>query len=96
MPFYRVNGLMVHVKLGGKRSKWPAPCCARVPSSGGGKPEVRCMAISSLLCDWPLEGGRTCDAPLCDEHALAIGPDRHLCPLHAQRRGELRAQRGLL
>lgn len=54
------------------------------------------MGISSLLCDWPLEDGSTCDAPLCNEHALAIGPDRHLCPLHAPRRGELPGQQGLV
>lgn len=39
------------------------------------------MAISSLLCDWPVDGG-TCDAPLCEEHAYEISPDRHLCPRH--------------
>lgn len=82
MPFYRVNGMMVHLKLGGKLKKNPpAPCCARIPSIPGGKPEVRCMAISTLLCDWPVDGG-TCDAPLCEEHAHQVGPDRHYCRAH--------------
>lgn len=82
MPFYRVGKTMMHVKFGGKLAKNPpAPCCARIPSNEGGKPEVRCMAISSLLCDWPVDGG-TCDAPLCEEHATQVGPDRHYCRAH--------------
>jgi len=86
MPFYRVNGMLVHLKLAGPRSKWPAPCCARLESG------ERCMGISTVLCDWPLDGGGTCDAPLCEEHGLQVGEDRHLCPLHAPRRGELPGQ----
>ncbi len=38
--------------------------------------------MSSILCDWELEDGRTCDAPLCPDHANEIGPDKHLCGLH--------------
>lgn len=83
MPFYRLHGTIVHVKLSGSaKSRAPAPCCARVPSSEDGKPEVRCMAISSILCDALIDGG-TCDAPLCEQHAHAVGVDRHLCPIHA-------------
>lgn len=79
MPFYRIGGHMAHLKLGGKLAKNPpAPCCARVEIDG--RPQ-RCMAISSLLCDWPVDGS-TCDAPLCEEHAYEISPDRHLCPRH--------------
>lgn len=82
MPFYRLGNTMMHVKFGGKLAKNPpAPCCARIPSNAGGKPEVRCMAMSTLLCDWPVDGG-TCDMPLCAEHAHQVGPDRHYCPRH--------------
>lgn len=48
------------------------------------------------LCDWPLEGGGTCDAPVCPDHATEVGPDRHLFPLHAPRRDELPGQLGML
>lgn len=79
MPFYRVGGTMMHLKLSGKLAKNPpAPCCGRIQIEGA---DHRCMAISSILCDWPVEGG-TCDAPLCEQHAHQVGPDRHYCRAH--------------
>jgi hypothetical protein len=82
MPYYRVNGLMVNLTFGGKARKNPPKPCV-VPIEQHGK-QVRCMGISTYLCDWPIESGGTCDAPLCEAHAHAIGPDRHLCPRHSQ------------
>jgi hypothetical protein len=41
-----------------------------------------CGAVGDNLCDWPMGRGKTCDLPLCDEHAREIGMDRHLCPVH--------------
>lgn len=82
MPFYRVNGVMVHLNMG--RKKAPAPCCARVPAKPGpASVSTRCFGISSFLCDHKYADGKTCDAPLCSEHAKQIGKDRHLCPRHA-------------
>lgn len=78
MPFYRVNGLMVHLNMRGKKA--PAPCCGRISLAGI---DTRCMAISQYLCDAELSDGKTCDAPLCDQHAKQVGKDRHLCPRHA-------------
>lgn len=80
MPVYRVNGTMVHIKLD-RRTKAPAPCCARITLPGGRAD--KCMAISTILCDYELEGGGTCDAPLCAGHAKQVGVDKHLCPIHA-------------
>lgn len=90
MPWYRINGMQVHLKLGGKAAKTPpAPCAARIPN---GSPIVgstmRCCGISAYLCDWPMASGGTCDMPLCAEHATQTGPDRHLCPEHAAQRLE--------
>lgn len=91
MPWYRVNGTMMHIKLGGRRDRQPKPCAARIPLDGHSRTigtTQRCCAISTFLCDWPTADGGTCDAPLCPEHAHPIGPDRHLCPLHERQRQE--------
>jgi hypothetical protein len=84
MPYFRINGLMVHVKLGGPKSKQPKPCAARIPATHASG-TVQCCAISGFLCDWKLDDGSTCDAPLCDEHAHQVAKDRHLCPTHLER-----------
>lgn len=145
MPFYRVDGVMVHLNLGGKaRKNPPKPCCAPLrlgpradhddqsaaqaaedgqsgarvlttedPERSDGQDQrdqdgrradslqadskvlekvhgrdytapalVRCMAISTILCDGFVgdSPARVCSAPLCAEHALEIGTDEHLCP----------------
>lgn len=44
-----------------------------------------CRAPGEFLCDQPLGGsktGKTCDKPLCVQHAVEVGTDRHLCPPH--------------
>lgn len=82
MPYYRVPGVgMVHMKMTNTRKR-PAPPPCRAVLHVDGKPPQRCCAISTLLCDWPLEDGGTCDMPLCAEHAGQIGPDQHLCIAH--------------
>lgn len=82
MPYYRVGGVMVHVRLGKSAKKPPpAPCCGRLAIAGI---ERRCMAVSAYLCDAELADGKTCDAPLCAEHATQVGPDRRLCRIHAK------------
>jgi hypothetical protein len=84
MPWYRIHGLMVHMR----GTKLPAPCCARETTTNPIVPPRRCLAPSAYLCDWPLEGGKTCDAPLCSHHAAWVGPDRHYCPRHAADGGD--------
>lgn len=80
MPYYRVGGVLMHIRMTNtKKRPAPAPCAARIVLEGKA---VRCMAISSLLCDHPLEGGGTCDAPLCAGCAREVGPDQHRCPIH--------------
>lgn len=84
MPFYRFGTGFAHIRLSGKARKNPPAACA-APFELNGK-VVRCCAMSSYLCDFELANGKTCDAPICDEHARQIGPDRHLCPTHASER----------
>lgn len=80
MPYFRINGVMVHLKLGGPKHKQPKPCVAKIEIDGRA---CHCMAIGRFQCDAPMEDeAHTCDAPLCDEHAAEVGPDRHLCPTH--------------
>lgn len=88
MPWYRVNGMQVHLKLSGKAAKNPpAPCAARIPTAER-VGTMRCCGISLVLCDWPMASGGTCDMPLCSEHAEHIGPNEDLCPEHAAQRLE--------
>jgi hypothetical protein len=78
MVWYRMHGMMVHMR----GTKLPPACVGRIESTNQIAPSMRCMAPSSYLCDWPVEGGKTCDAPLCDAHATEVGKDRHYCPRH--------------
>jgi hypothetical protein len=88
MPWYRVNGIAMHLKLSGRAAKNPpAPCRAFI--LGDGSSSMRCCGISLFLCDFKLLTGGTCDMPLCSEHATEVGRDTHLCPEHAPRRAEL-------
>jgi hypothetical protein len=80
MPWYRMHGLMVHMR----GTKLPPACCARTAPKNPIVPSQRCLAPSAFLCDWPLEAGGTCDAPLCGAHAVVTGKNRHLCPAHAK------------
>lgn len=44
-----------------------------------------CARLSSLLCDFPLDGkkkGKTCDIPLCATCARTMAADLHYCPVH--------------
>lgn len=74
---------MVHLKLSGK-AKGLKPCCTPVTLFGD-KPQP-CMQIGEYLCDWETGERTTCDRPVCAEHAVQVGPNRHLCPEHAAKR----------
>lgn len=41
-----------------------------------------CGALGVNLCDYPVGDGKTCDAPLCDEHAAEVAPEIHYCAGH--------------
>ena len=43
-----------------------------------------CGREADLLCDWKVKAKKsgTCDAPVCKQHALQVGPDKHLCQEH--------------
>ena len=77
MPWYIVAGNPVHLNLG--RRAGPPQCVARVERDGK---IAKCCGISGFACDWEYDDGRTCDAPMCAEHANEIGRNKHLCDLH--------------
>lgn len=80
MPFYRMGRSMVHIRMDARqRKKAPPPCPFFVSIKGE---RVRCMAMATLLCDW-----LGCNAPMCPDHALNVGPDLDLCPTHNSQRG---------
>lgn len=88
MPFYRINGMDVHMK----GTKLPAPCAADVGIDGN---KHYCRAMSGFLCDFPDGGGRTCDRALCEAHARQVGANKHYCPEHFADHTNYQAQRGL-
>lgn len=75
MPWYRINGMVVHIR----GAKLPKPCDGRIWLYGK---EALCLAFSDFLCDFPAGGGGTCDRALCEAHAHQVGKNRHYCPEH--------------
>jgi hypothetical protein len=43
------------------------------------KPCYCCETPSIFLCDRDSGGGKTCDNPICRQHSLQIGENKHLC-----------------
>lgn len=43
-----------------------------------------CGRACDFECDWKVKAHKsgTCDLAICAKHALQVGPDKHLCPLH--------------
>jgi hypothetical protein len=78
MPWYRVNGMMMHLNFGRDKKRIPVPCQAKHAASSN----EWCAAISEYQCDWKLGDGRRCDKWICKEHALNVAQDKHLCPNH--------------
>lgn len=74
MPWYRINGMTVHLNLG--RRKTPPPQC-----HAPGEKDI-CRGIGAYTCDWDLGHGLECGMPLCEEHAHQVGRDKHYCPKH--------------
>lgn len=44
--------------------------------------DSRCSWISENLCDYPVGDGKTCDRPICNDHAYEVAPDMHYCAPH--------------
>jgi hypothetical protein len=46
-----------------------------------------CGRSANLLCDFPLPGGKTCDAPICPSCSFPIGPNADYCKVHPKPEG---------
>lgn len=53
-----------------------------------------CGSVGDSLCDYPVGHGKTCDRPMCGDHAAAIGPDIHYCASHLEQWKRWRAGGG--
>lgn len=48
-----------------------------------------CQSLSTKLCDFVVSDPavithrKTCDAPMCNDHAKSVGPNLDYCPDHA-------------
>lgn len=93
MPFYRINGMAVHVR-GSK--KLPPGCGAMVgvQTSDGAAMQL-CLAPGGFQCDWDIGKGRTCDRHVCEAHANQVGKNKHYCPDHHRELLDGQAQPGL-
>lgn len=63
--------------------------CERVGDGflcGSGPRPIKCRWCSNThtkLCDYPAGRGKTCNAPLCEDHADHVeGKDLDYCPIH--------------
>lgn len=74
------GGIVAHVKIAKPR---------RRRCSALGRLGVRCDRTGTLQCDYQVAVGRTCDAYICGQHAVSVGPDVDHCPKHANRQGGL-------
>lgn len=81
MPAYRMPmGGAEDALVWMKGTKLAAPCKALFEWRHG----HHCCKPSGFLCDAPVgDEGKTCDMPICEDHAKQVGKDRHLCPKHA-------------
>ena len=53
----------------------------------GSRPMQACICgyeISAYLCDFPVDVGKTCDAPLGADCRVNKGPELDYCPEHAK------------
>jgi hypothetical protein len=43
-----------------------------------------CKRPGTRLCDWKMGEGKTCDRPICSDHAETVAPNKDLCPEHQE------------
>lgn len=81
MPWYRIGGTVMHIRMDKRGRKKAAPACPFFLMTKAGE-RVRCMAPTGYLCDW-----LGCNSPICERHAEQLVPGFDFCPTHNSRRG---------
>lgn len=79
------------------------PCYTKKAADGGtlficgdlGQHCADCSGFGDYLCDYPVGEGKTCDRPLCDDHASEIAPDIHYCAGHRKMWDDFQATGGV-
>ena len=78
--------------------------CEMKARSGDGKYTIcgdlgahchRCAGVGDFLCDFPVGDGKTCDAPMCEQHAHEIGIELHYCQAHYDMWQQFKASGGV-
>jgi hypothetical protein len=54
-----------------------------------------CAGVGDFLCDYPVGDGKTCDRPMCGEHAHEVAPEIHYCDAHYRMWDEFRRKGGV-
>lgn len=78
-----------HVKLPGGMT---AIVCTR------GRSKVKrcsCGRVGTLLCDWKVGNGKTCDVPICEQCAEHVAEDKDLCKEHSKAYAQWQIKRAL-
>ena len=90
-------------KSSGYLGTWEDYCRAKENTAGQtmficgdlGEHCADCSALGEFLCDFPVGEGKTCDRPICEQHAHEIGPELHYCKAHHQMWQDFRNQGGV-
>lgn len=81
MPWYRIGGSVMHIRLDKRAAKkWPPACLFFLRTKAGER--VRCLTPAHYLCDW-----LGCNSPMCEQHAQQLVAGFDFCPTHNSRRG---------
>lgn len=90
MPWYRIGGAVVHIRLDKRQAKkWPPACpffryvyTQQPDGTVADRTLVRCLAPADYLCDW-----LGCNVPVCEQHRAQLVPGFDFCPTHNSVRG---------
>jgi hypothetical protein len=90
MPWYRIGGTLMHLRMDARQRKKAAPACpffayVYTQTADGvlaDRKLVRCLAPANYLCDW-----LGCNRPICERHAQQLVPGFDFCPTHNSVRG---------